>query len=578
MTIDISKRTSVLVFSIISSNRLVVNKIHSSLVYFYIGSSAWYKLNIDLSFRDILLSGDVETNPGPETLEICSWNLKSIIAHDFLRASLLEAYNSIYNYDLICIVEAHLDSSIDEGRLALNGYTFIKNNHPLNVKRGGVGLYIKNSIPFINRFDLVTLPKCVVSEIRLGSSKYFFVVIYRSPSQEESEFENFMTSFALLLSNLQSEQPFSNVVTRDFNCRSNQWWVNDIENDEGKVFEPFVSELGLHQLISEPTHLMGSSISCIYLILTDQPNLFIKTSVHQSLHEQCHHQIFYGKLSVFNIAPPPYSRRIWFYNKANTTAIIKSLHLFEWEKHLNDIACPNEQVKFLNKTLLNIYSNFIPNRLKMMGLSEAPRMTQAINKFFRKKNRAYKNFIKNGMSDDKSAGMQQMVDNGRRMIQEAKRNYFLKVGMTLANPETSKKTYWSLLNNVLHKARIPNIPPLLNNNSFLTDFTEEAQVFNDYFMLQCSTIDTGSILPNLAPVVSTVLEDAVISEDKILKIIRSLNPSKAHGWDEIFVWMIRLSDDALVIPLKIIFMNCLNQEVFPEIWKYANMVPVYKKE
>ena len=143
LTIDLSKRTSVVVFSIISSNRLVVNKIHFSPVYFYIGSSAWHKLNIDLNFRDILLSGDVETNPGPETLEFCSWNLNSIIAHDFLRVSLLEAYISIYNYDLIGIVETPLDSSIDEGRLALNGYTFIKNNHPLNVKRGGIGLILK---------------------------------------------------------------------------------------------------------------------------------------------------------------------------------------------------------------------------------------------------------------------------------------------------------------------------------------------------------------------------------------------------------------------------------------------------
>ena len=190
-----------------------------------------------------------------------------------------------------------------------------------------------------------------------------------------------------------------------------------------------ISELGLHQLVSEPTHLIGSSCSCIDLILTGQPNIFIKTGVHQSLHEQCHHQIVYGKLSVFNIAPPPYSRRIWFYNKANTTGI-KSLHLFEWEKRLTDIACPNEQVKFLNKTQLNIYSNFIPNRLKMMRPSQ---------KFLRKKNCAYKNFIKNGMPDDKSAGMQQLVENGRRMIEEAKRNYFFKVGRTLANPELVRK-------------------------------------------------------------------------------------------------------------------------------------------
>ena len=41
--------------------------------------------------------------------------------------------------------------------------------------------------------------------------------------------------------------------------------------------------------------------------------------------------------------------------------------------------------------------------------------------------------------------------------------------------------------------------------------------------------------------------------------------------------MIKLSDNALVIPLKIIFENCLRRGVFPEIWKYANVVPVHKK-
>ena len=41
--------------------------------------------------------------------------------------------------------------------------------------------------------------------------------------------------------------------------------------------------------------------------------------------------------------------------------------------------------------------------------------------------------------------------------------------------------------------------------------------------------------------------------------------------------MIKLSDPALVIPLKIIFTNCLRNGLFPQIWKYANVVPVHKK-
>ena len=65
-----------------------------------------------------------------------------------------------------------------------------------------------------------------------------------------------------------------------------------------------------------------------------------------------------------------------------------------------------------------------------------------------------------------------MVENGRKMIEIVKRTYFLKVGRTLANPGTGKKTCWSLLNNVLNKARTPIVSLLLEDNSFISDFTE----------------------------------------------------------------------------------------------------------
>ena len=76
--------------------------------------------------RTFLLIGDVETNPDPETLGFCIWNLNSITVYDFLQVSLIETYNSVYNFDLIGIVETHLDSIVDEEKLALSGYTLIK--------------------------------------------------------------------------------------------------------------------------------------------------------------------------------------------------------------------------------------------------------------------------------------------------------------------------------------------------------------------------------------------------------------------------------------------------------------------
>ena len=79
--------------------------------------------------------GGIVCTQATETLEFCTWNINSITANDFLRASLMEAYNSVYNYDLIGIVETHLDSTVDKDRLDLNGYTFIKDNHPQMIQK-----------------------------------------------------------------------------------------------------------------------------------------------------------------------------------------------------------------------------------------------------------------------------------------------------------------------------------------------------------------------------------------------------------------------------------------------------------
>ena len=62
------------------------------------------------------LSGDIEENPVPklnfsQKLSICHWNLNSIEAHNFIKVSLLIAYNSIHKYDIIYSSKTYLDAS-----------------------------------------------------------------------------------------------------------------------------------------------------------------------------------------------------------------------------------------------------------------------------------------------------------------------------------------------------------------------------------------------------------------------------------------------------------------------------------
>ena len=100
------------------------------------------------------LSGDIEENPGPkpkscQSLSICHWNLNSISAHNFCKLSLLQAYNSIHKYDIICLSETYLNSSIlyDDDNLEFPGYNLIRADHPSDNRRGGVCIYYKNTLP-----------------------------------------------------------------------------------------------------------------------------------------------------------------------------------------------------------------------------------------------------------------------------------------------------------------------------------------------------------------------------------------------------------------------------------------------
>ena len=96
----------------------------------------------------------MELNPGPkpgcnQECSICHWNVSSMLFHDYSKASLLTAYISVQNFDLICLSETYLACSADtnDGKLATPGYIMCHPDHSYDVKRGGVCTYYKTKLP-----------------------------------------------------------------------------------------------------------------------------------------------------------------------------------------------------------------------------------------------------------------------------------------------------------------------------------------------------------------------------------------------------------------------------------------------
>ena len=98
---------------------------------------------------------------------------------------------------------------------------------------------------------------------------------------------------------------------------------------KAQILRNSFTNLGLSQLISEPTHFEAhKNPSCIDLLVTDQPNIILDSGTRASLDSYCHHQIIYCKVN-FKILPPlPFERKIWHYNMADLAAIKRSMTNF----------------------------------------------------------------------------------------------------------------------------------------------------------------------------------------------------------------------------------------------------------
>ena len=169
--------------------------------------------------------GDIELNPGPtkkfKSLTCCHWNVNSVTAHKILKKSSIEAYSSIHNYDFICINETHLDSSVsfDDKDIAIEGYNIVGADHPSNHKKGGVCIYYKKSLAIqLIRFNF--LKECLLCEVTFDNKKGCITVLYRSLSQRNSEFDNFLSGFNNMLNVISYFKPDFSIILGDFNAIS----------------------------------------------------------------------------------------------------------------------------------------------------------------------------------------------------------------------------------------------------------------------------------------------------------------------------------------------------------------------
>ena len=156
-----------------------------------------------------------------QPLKFCHWNLNSILSENCFKVSLLKSFNSLYNYDFICLSETFLSLSVSSTLDSLNidGYNIVRSDHPSGSKRGGVCCYFKESLP-IRILKITSMTECLILEMLYSNELVTVSVIYRSPSLYSQGFVQFQMLFSQILNDITSKKTFFSVILGDFNARS----------------------------------------------------------------------------------------------------------------------------------------------------------------------------------------------------------------------------------------------------------------------------------------------------------------------------------------------------------------------
>ena len=158
------------------------------------------------------------------------------------------------------------------------------------------------------------------------------------------------------------------------------------------------------------------------------------------------------------------------------------------------------------------------------------------------------------------------------MITDAKNKYYYTdLGKRLCDPSVGIKHTGKLCTRLLIKASY------LLDGVFITNFQNKANLFNGFFVQQCSVLRNNSALSNIEYKTVVRKSNVSITEDKIVKIIRKLNSNKAHGYDNMSIRMLKICDTATAEALKLIYEKCLDTRRYPRLWKKAIIVPGPKK-
>ena len=521
------------------------------------------------SYNLLLQSGDVESNPGPvfvrnetaaNALSVCHLNIRSIRnKFDYINTNLLD-------FNILCFTETHLSDNISPSEVSLEGFESFRKD--LTSHSGGLITYVTSEFFSKQRHDLESVNiHTLWTEVKYINWTILICNVYRPPSSQVSFWHHF---------NVSIEKAFESVnkiiIVGDIN--------EDQLNAKYNKLKQIITLNNLTNIIIEPTRVTPTSSTLIDPILTSDTVEILNSGVTDVPPHISDHRFTYAYVHF------PYNfqnctkRKVWLYKKGNFILLNEMIANEDWSFiETTDI---NLATHGFTQTLMKFMNVCIPHKEVTIRKNDKVWFDSELRKFCRLRDRQRIIAIRKN-NENQWAKYKRLRNKVNNLKKHAKEQFFNNLEETIeTTSSTEPKLYWKLLRTFMKTNKSSDtIPPLitdLNGVECLSSTDEEkANCLNDFFVSVSNVDDSNARLPPLNFQCDSRLSNINVQEEEVSDIIKCLKTNKAVGEDLISHKVLKETCYTITKPLCSLFNKSLSSCIFPDMWKQAIVMPLFKK-
>ena len=426
-------------------------------------------------------------------LKLCHQNMRSLLPKiDELRI----IFNTNKGMNVIGLSETHLDATISDSEIMIDGYKLYRRDRGNNSRAGGVVVYISESLPAIRRNDLERANiEGIWTEILQPHAKGILLgTIYRPPDGSDFLDANFMEALDEVL-HIASAEEKEVIIMGDLNCN---FMSGAKSHSETKKLKGIFGAMNFSQLVDKPTRTTRDSQTIIDIIATCQPQNISHVQVVPTTF--CYHDMVGCVRKLHSIKFKPRIIKCRNYAKYNACSFNKDLEGIPWDPVSNvtengDIneAWTNFKTKFTEVT--NKHAPLIEKKVRGR---ETPWLSNEIKQLMRERDYAHRKARKTNKELDWSA-YRRLRNRVNMSIRKAKDNYSRKVVDENAD---NPRNFWKIVKRVIPNkatgAKSSTTNPINVDGRVTTEATTIANGFCTFF-----TNIVKRIQPDQTPVAPT---------------------------------------------------------------------------